>query len=1146
MGYTVIERSGGRSVISYPEAPPAHIWVGPFNKLCGLKILLSEVPLANGWVRYYQDGAMCIFVEERVDELSPVDEGDEKVVSPSRPSTPVGGVLSIGGPVQAGVGLPIGSIGGPQNMPVGIPFNLADNELAFYPLPEGRVIRGWCRGAYFTLMSYCSNALGILLDGYNLLVGCLSCLVLLGASLVYFPMNLALYMYMAGAVLFSYGLAITWGAWWIRIARAAFGFKRSVRTFLLRAKNAVSGWWKRGWEEKISVFGYPVPVLSFLGVGVFVALVVFVVVWSQTKETEEEKKARLKTREIEPQSGLCDWFTDPKRRALLNASLFVTSLVSFGNLKWFRQCSPVVSFMGWIGQLLPGQDASVGCVLSPNCASGKASGEFMCRDCGVKRATRQLDSPRFYGPNKFTPHESYAALCEDIITKASIDWFLNCPIELRKCIVRDEEIRKDIESGEVYVSVDSSTGAPFIRSRRDPMTIASLSHKKLYVSAGLLPNELSIDQISGADMHSSDLGIGFKMVSSRTVSEVKSAVSDDRPLGIALADEEEFKHSEFHPLPRGADPAVDPAPDDNYWLFLKNGVWTLWKSAPVVVKGWTVKFKIWKNTHPKLSSSLDVMLICVSMFVVYLACTASYERVSEWLKQKWKSYSPINMADVENEGRGMKHRHVAKAEGTGKFKERHVPDEIYRRVRTDEEKEPNLDDVRLFEPSLKKKNYIFYDIQSIEEQIAAGGVVMVNSKNQKLTATTKKEYERLLSSGYRVFSESLQANDGLKVPLSEYRDRKKEYDELFKIIHWASLAKSKGVQTRMSLRPELIDLFESKVEGGRAKSTIKPIVELLRSNFKNNIIPSQLEKESFNEWFHGEVSSGEVLESKIQGAFADLRERFRKWHGDGESKDVEVLESNIQAITDLRCPNTANGHSCKIKGCWRCANAASNSKSDKMDIIPEALLSPEKRVVSLDCVYQVMVRSEGDWIKQGTAFAGPYGFYTARHVLYDDSGSLLFPLEDVRLVDRQFGRYCIDPLTLCTPRTEQLSPGQRNDFCKFRTTDIVFNKKANVTRVSFRSLQSTNRNVRILRYTDSSPDPIERTGEVVRMDKTTGVCEYTCNTIQSDSGAPVFGDDGHCVGMHTGHNRSTGRNVFILIYPDVMVSWFVQAEPKNL
>jgi len=59
------------------------------------------------------------------------------------------------------------------------------------------------------------------------------------------------------------------------------------------------------------------------------------------------------------------------------------------------------------------------------------------------------------------------------------------------------------------------------------------------------------------------------------------------------------------------------------------------------------------------------------------------------------------------------------------------------------------------------------------------------------------------------------------------------------------------------------------------------------------------------------------------------------------------------------------------------------------------------------------------------------------------------------------------------------------------------------------------------------------------------MCRYTCNTLPSDSGSPVFDMHGHCIGVHRGYIGSAKENVFVLIYPQGLVSWFVQSEPKN-
>jgi hypothetical protein len=511
-----------------------------------------------------------------------------------------------------------------------------------------------------------------------------------------------------GVVLMFYTLpmlAVQLAAWrrQIMVGRAFYNFSRWVATKSRRSYDRVRSWWSREKEEVVVFFGYSCPRYVFVGTGCLLALIIVAAAWTvfgrkKGKCDKEDPDHVCGECRITEQGGMLEYATSSRTRALLQASVFLTSLVSFGNLKWFRAWSPSINFLGWIGQLLPRHDETSGgggCSNSPACVGKKASGEYMCSECAVARATRQLHNPRVSGPGAFKPEKSYNSLCEDIITKANIDWYLTAPLELRQCIVDDEEVRKDIEAGKVKISVDRGSGKPFIRSLRDPMMIAALSHMKMYVSAGLLRTDLTSDEIEKADLVSSEMGIGF--ISKEQV-----------PVEEKEVDEKCDSDESFHPLPRGADP--DLYPQKTYWLFLKDGVWTAWRGMPITMASWKREFITWKNVHPILSKVLDVTIVLTSMIIVYLAYTASYDMVASWLRPWWRRFTE---EDVELEGRGMKNRHVARAEGKGNFKSRAIPvAEQYQRGPRQEE---SVDDFNI--PREKTKNYIFYDIQDITNRL---------------------------------------------------------------------------------------------------------------------------------------------------------------------------------------------------------------------------------------------------------------------------------------------------------------------------------------------------------------------------------------------------------------------------------------------
>jgi hypothetical protein len=265
--------------------------------------------------------------------------------------------------------------------------------------------------------------------------------------------------------------------------------------------------------------------------------------------------------------------------------------------------------------------------------------------------------------------------------------------------------------------------------------------------------------------------------------------------------------------------------------------------------------------------------------------------------------------------------------------------------------------------------------------------------------------------------------------------------------------------------------------------------------------------------------------------------RFHEMIHDG----VVNLESNIQSVIDKRCPHALAGKKCG-EGCIRCAQTADPISG----IVFEGIVGPLKRTPDQDNVYKLVFRNpafQGGWEKVGSCFGAPLGLMTARHVFYGDTSDLLAPLREFRVETWDGRKFEIEPMSLITPTNEQLSPGQSGDFCRFQCLDKGFMKEVNGHRAAFRILHGSG--LRLLHFPPDSVRPVLASGKVIRLDKVTCICSYDINTWPSDSGAPVYSDDGHVVGIHRGWVKGTVKNVFTLIYPDQLVSWFVQSQPLN-
>jgi hypothetical protein len=931
------------------------------------------------------------------------------------------------------------------------------------------------------------------------------------------------------------GVQYLWLMWaWLGVFRNFSRLTGRVASWYGRTKKMIRRWWRAALEDEVLIWRWKVKqYYVYLFALILACAVGLVAVILRKRRAESEKK---KEDEIVLQSGLADWCRDERQRALLNASLFVASLACFGNLKTYRHFSPFVSFLGWMGKVLPNDGSASGCVKAPNCRSQKASGPYLCSDCAASEAARQLENPRFMNPGRFDREKSYAALCEDLITKTDVQWFLKAGPEIQKAVVTDSEILKDIASGSVVIQVSQFDSKPMIQSTRGPLTIASLAHKRLFVSAGLLSDQVS-RQIDAADEVSTERGIGWKVSTFG-----KLSIDTDEKYGKPMTDTEQL--SLLHSEPDLSEVMDD---DSSYWLYLKNGSLTVWKQLPVQVNSWAIRARTWKNSIPGMSSALDLVLILVAALLVYMAYSASYDTIASWLSwawtRLWGERVEVESLPIEPEGRGIKNAHVRRATGAQEHRRRVMPDEAVSDMIW---KRQHRDGQDFAEQRVKFKNFVLYDLHDIEKQLKAGGLGMTNPSGQKVRVTDLEEYDQARQAGYRVDSATIKSVPSLSLPLAAVQTTP-ELAAALKLLqfHYNYRERSSSPQLRLStVQVKLLEKYlGDQVSLGSA--SLKKAFERATAPSKGQ--PSRQEIEEFHDFRTDGIDVLDVESGFVVSADTDSKVTFQgpikpDLGRCSSTSGKTVQESNVQILQSNRCAQEANGLKCKIKGCPR-------THANQGEIRTEALVHPEHREIDPACFYTIHLMQRGEMTKVGSASATSYGFLTARHVLFGTDDSPHVPLETVEVRDWQGRVAHINPLTVHCPRAGQLSPGQMYDFCKFRTDDVEFNLAANKVRVPMRNLksQSDQTVVRMLRSPRDnlrgSTVPVVEAGAITSIDRATAMVMSTLNTLPSDSGAPVFDIDGHQIGIHHGAVVGKGVNVFLLLYPTSAVPWFCQSEP---
>jgi len=931
--------------------------------------------------------------------------------------------------------------------------------------------------------------------------------------------------------------------------------------------------YKEGRDKRVDVFGMQVPFYWLLGAAFAIALILVITIRAIVKKTQKVGP------KIKDQAFGLEWsnfINDQKRRSLLSAALFVTSLISLGNLKLFRTWMPVISFMGWMQDLVGNFDNSAMCVKGPKgCVSRLPLGPRMCGECAAAAAIRTVDSVRFTGAKRFDAREKLAALCEDVAAKTSTDWFFEQPEYMQVAILPDSQDREDLKNKCLEVTIINGNVAR-LKTRRSYMEVQSLKHKGLMISAGLLTSKVFL---ADAEVQDPVKGLGWRVSATNTPTSRSSRSGstssegapsqinndyvnvhhrherksdDDRPRSAPklawsktehfdilptipsaspeASDEEEGKVSDdpneaFCLFPRASSPteSIGQLEEEDLILHFEKDKPVIYQLITLDTRVWPLKFKMWKNQHTKLSKALDAFLALIVVFIVFMALAVTYKTLKGWFSSYFYRATAIRLeSSIEDEGTGRKSAHVKRAEGRKEVRVQHEPEVGLRAPRDSEydRKGPGLADIKV---SVATKNFIFYSIDDILKHLAkgeSGGLQMQHPSGLAQRVTSVVQFKKLLNDGWRPVTGSLGA-PSIKIPLDVWRTDA-DLRRAVKIMHWHVIHPLTKVPIPTNVAGVIKRIFDKY--GSSATPSLRTAMLQAMQPKDEKQKPTSREVEEFQDFMKGEVMvTSELVDD----------------------------ESNVQLMSDLRCPNVANGLKCKNKNCNRCALVAG--------VEDEALIGPQHLEIDTQVVHKIQYRTEsGTWVDRGaTCFSGPMGLYSVKHAFFDPSGDLFYPLDQFRIVHyfpetvdgdivyREQG-FTIDPLSIRTPRPEQLPPGMTPDFIIFNTTDEMFKRFCAKHRVYLGKLQEDEKIVRLVHYPSAlSSVPVVDRGNIKKLDRDIGLLAYDISTSKGDSGAPAFNASGRCIGVHKGAGANEDVNYCLLLCPNAIVSWFTQSEPKN-
>jgi hypothetical protein len=130
-------------------------------------------------------------------------------------------------------------------------------------------------------------------------------------------------------------------------------------------------------------------------------------------------------------------FFTKKSKSLTQIGFFFASLVTAGDLKYWRKVQPWISLVTWFEDVFDGE-----CLNAPRCRGGNTIlGTQLCAACALQKAEETFSTDRSTCSVASDPSGTFRRLIRDIVRGADVTWWTRSIHVLKRTVIKTSDMR---------------------------------------------------------------------------------------------------------------------------------------------------------------------------------------------------------------------------------------------------------------------------------------------------------------------------------------------------------------------------------------------------------------------------------------------------------------------------------------------------------------------------------------------------------------------------------------------------------------------------------------------------------------------------------------------------------------------------------